>query len=164
MRTLLLTSALMAGLLGSLSAIPVPVPVPYHAFCGSLWLFGLPCAEIGSRLVEQIEAFSLQRGCAECQYTLVSATPLNIRANHTSAGGLQTENITLTLSPISMTSGCRVSGQSVSVSFTSCLDDGLNYCNLRNLLTGCGLNYVPGLMELTNEWTCLGYSLSTCKA
>lgn len=39
MRTLLLASALFAGLFGSLAAVPVrfPVPAPYHAFCRTLW-------------------------------------------------------------------------------------------------------------------------------
>lgn len=39
MKTLLLASALFAGLFGSLAAVPVPVPVPvpYHAFCRTLW-------------------------------------------------------------------------------------------------------------------------------
>ncbi|XP_076603916.1 uncharacterized protein LOC143330990 [Chaetodon auriga] len=158
MRTLLLASALMAGLFGSLSA----VAVPYHAFCHSLWLFATPCAEISTKLVQQIEAFSPLSGCDECQYTLVSATSVMIKANHSSPDGHQAENITFTLSPTVLSSGCRVSGQSVSLSFSSLFDGGLNYCNLYNLLTASGLTSAPGFMEMTNEWACMGYKLSTC--
>ncbi|KAK5607977.1 hypothetical protein CRENBAI_007265 [Crenichthys baileyi] len=156
MRTLLLVSALI----GSLTAIPIP----YHAFCSSLWLFEMPCAEISTTLVKQIEAFSPMIGCEKCQYQLVSATSVVIKANHTSPDGLQTENITFTLNPTIMASGCRVSAQSISLSFTSLLDDGLNYCNLYNLLSASGLTSAPGFIEMTNEWACLGYGLSTCKA
>lgn len=44
-----------------------------------------------------------------CHFQLVSATPMTIKANHTSPDGLQAENITFTLSPTIMASGCRVS-------------------------------------------------------
>ncbi|XP_077946981.1 uncharacterized protein LOC144388799 [Gasterosteus aculeatus] len=162
MRTLLMASALVVGLMGSLSA--VPVPVPYRGFCGSLWLFALPCAQISSRLVGTIESFSLPGSCAECGYMLVSASPLNIRANHSSPDGLQAENVTFTLSPTTVPSGCRVSSQSVSLGFSSRLDGGLNYCILYSLLTGSGLKFTPAFTELTNEWACLGYSLAPCRA
>lgn len=164
MRTLLLVSALFAGLFGSVAAVPVPVPVPYHAFCRSIWLFASPCAEIGTTLVQQIQAFSSLYRCDECQYMLVSATPLAIKANHTSVDGLQAENITMSLSTTVLTGGCRVTAQSTSLEFTSLLDNGLNYCNLYNLLSASKLTSAPGFMEMTNEWACLGYGLATCKA
>uniref|UniRef100_A0A3B3WCB9 Immunoglobulin V-set domain-containing protein n=1 Tax=Poecilia mexicana TaxID=48701 RepID=A0A3B3WCB9_9TELE len=159
MATLLLVSALLVGVFGSLAAIPIP----YHAFCSSLWLFQMPCTEISTALVKQIEAFSPMIGCDKCHYQLVSATPVTLKANHTSPDGLQAENITFTLNPTTMASGCRVSGQSISLSFTSLLDDGLNYCNLYNLLSSSGLTSAPGFIEMTNEWACLGYGLATCK-
>ncbi|KAM7380146.1 hypothetical protein PAMP_003459 [Pampus punctatissimus] len=158
MRTLLLASALIAGLFVSSSAIPKP----YNAYCSSLWLFSSPCAEISTKLVQQIEAFSPVNGCDECRYMLVSASPLTIKANHTSLDGLQAENISFTLHPTILASGCRVSGFSVSQSFTSLLDGSLNYCNLYNLLAGSGLTSDPGFKEMTSEWTCPGYGLSTC--
>lgn len=219
MRTLLLASALFAGLFGSLAAVPVPapVPIPYHAFCRTLWwvrisdlvlrssfyvsrvfecefrnvfflsgmfniiwfqmkvtellmlflvwsvnvskvcfysfsrLFATPCTEITTKVVQQIQAFSPLAGCEECQYMvrttsvhvdhvldeykwteinsniyikeiynvysvmfccllfqLVSATPLSVKANHTSLDGLQAESITFKMSPTVLTGGCRV--------------------------------------------------------
>uniref|UniRef100_A0A674NHC9 Uncharacterized protein n=1 Tax=Takifugu rubripes TaxID=31033 RepID=A0A674NHC9_TAKRU len=163
MRTLLLLAA-TSGLLASLAALPTPPAPAYHAFCKALWLFGTPCAEVAAKLVQQIKAFSPMSGCAQCGYTLVSATPLSIKANHTSAAAPQGENITFTLSPTILTGGCRVGAHSMSQGFTSLLDDGLNYCNLHNLLTASGLNLSPGFMELTNEWACLGVGLSTCSS
>uniref|UniRef100_A0A3B4YG28 Uncharacterized protein n=1 Tax=Seriola lalandi dorsalis TaxID=1841481 RepID=A0A3B4YG28_SERLL len=165
MRTLLLASALFAGLIGSLAAVPVPPgPAPYSAFCRTVWLFAKPCTEVSTTIVQQIQEFSPLIGCDECQYMLVSATPLSIKANHTTIEGLQAENITLSLSNTKTTGGCRVAAQSTSLGFTSLLDDGLNYCNLYNLLSVSGLNRSPGFMEMTNEWACLGYGLATCKA
>uniref|UniRef100_A0A3B4Y8D9 Uncharacterized protein n=1 Tax=Seriola lalandi dorsalis TaxID=1841481 RepID=A0A3B4Y8D9_SERLL len=164
MRTLLLASALFAGLFGSLAAAPFPVPVPYHAFCRTLWLFARPCTEISTTMLQQIQSLNPLLGCDECQYMLVSATPRAIKANHTSLDGLQAESITFTFSPTVLAGGCRVSAQSTSLGFTSLLDDGLNYCNLYNLLSVSGLNRSPGFMETINEWACLGYGLATCKA
>eukprot|EP00064_Thunnus_orientalis_P014313 superscaffoldBa00002466_g14355 len=164
MRTLLLACALIAGLFGSSASVPLPVPTPvhYHAFCRTLWLFATPCAEVTTTLLQQIQAYNPLIGCEECQYALVSTTPRSIKANHTSPDGLQAESITFTFTPTVQSSGCRVS--STSLGFTSLLDNGLNYCNLYNLLSASGLTSSPGFMEMTNEWACLGYGLRTCKA
>ncbi|KAG7229246.1 hypothetical protein INR49_012903 [Caranx melampygus] len=163
MKTLLLTSALFAVLFGSIAAVPFPVPVPYHAFCRTLWLFAKPCAEISTTMMQQIQALSPRLGCNECQYMLVSANPRAIRANHTSLDGVQAESLMFTFTPTIMTAGCRVSAQSTSLGFTSLLDDGLNYCNLYYLLSASGLTAAPGFLEMTNEWACLGYGLASCK-
>ncbi|KAK5860129.1 hypothetical protein PBY51_021627 [Eleginops maclovinus] len=157
MRTLLLASALFVGLFCSLAAVPIPVPVPYHAFCKTLWLFAVPCNEISTKVVTQIQAFSPQ-------YRLLSTNPLSIRANHTSLDSPKGENITFALNPTILTAGCCVFAQSTSIGFTSLLDGGLNYCNLYNLLSASGLISTPDFMEMTNEWACLGYGLASCKA
>uniref|UniRef100_A0A3Q3MPR9 Uncharacterized protein n=1 Tax=Labrus bergylta TaxID=56723 RepID=A0A3Q3MPR9_9LABR len=156
MRTLLLATALLSGLLGSLAA-HYSAPVPYHAFCRVMWLFAKPCDEIGTKIVQQIRAFYPQ-------YMLVSASALSVKANHTSLDGLQAENVTFTFSSAVETEGCRTGGQSISLGFTSLLDNGLNYCNLFNLLSASGLTSSPGFIEITNEWACLGFGLATCKA
>ncbi|KAG7501837.1 hypothetical protein JOB18_008037 [Solea senegalensis] len=158
MRTLLPLMTLMTLMLfGSSScAPPPPPPAPaYHSFCSSLWLFSAPCAEVSTKVAAQIQAFTPI-------YTLLSATPLKLTANHTSLDGVQGENITFTFTSTLLTVGCRVSGRSESQSFTTLLDGGLNYCNLHNLLSASGLTSDPGFMEMTNEWACLGYKLSTC--
>ncbi|CAJ1072513.1 unnamed protein product [Xyrichtys novacula] len=109
------------------------------------------------KVAQQIQAFYPG-------YKLVSASAMIIRANHTSLDGLQAENITFTFNPTVETGGCRAGGQSVSLGFTSLLDNGLNYCNLYNLLSVSGLTSSLGFMEITNEWACLGYGQNTCKA
>ncbi|XP_056912590.1 uncharacterized protein LOC130538739 isoform X3 [Takifugu flavidus] len=163
MRTLLLLAA-TSGLLASLAALPTPPAPAYHAFCKALWLFGTSCAVVSNKLVEQIHVFSPMSGCAECGYTLVVATSRFIKANHTSAAAPQGETILFSLSPEKLPGGCRVAAQSISVRIKSRLDDGLNYCNLHNLLTASGLNLSPGFMELTNKWACPGFRLSTCSS
>ncbi|KAK9538621.1 hypothetical protein VZT92_003784 [Zoarces viviparus] len=159
MRTLLLASALLAGLFVSLAAVPVPdtAPGPYRAFCKTMWLFATPCAEISTKLVQQIQAWSPQ-------YTLLLGLPTYIKANHTSLSSPEGENIILILNPTVLSAGCRVTAMSFSLAFTSLLDGGLNYCNLNNLVSASGLTSAPGFMEMTNEWACLSYGLATCKA
>ncbi|KAM4557323.1 uncharacterized protein V3H82_017078 [Fundulus diaphanus] len=161
MKTVLLASALILGLFGCLVAVPPPAPfpfpVPYHAFCRALWLFATPCAEISIKITQQIQAFSPE-------YTLAVATPLKIKANHTSPDGISAQNITFSFSPTVLTAGCRVSAQSISLGFSSLLDNGLNYCNLYKLLSASGLTSAPGFMEMTNEWACLGYGMAKCVA
>ncbi|KAI9544547.1 hypothetical protein NQZ68_001420 [Dissostichus eleginoides] len=144
MKTLLLASALFAGLFVSLTA--VPIPVPYHAFCKTLWLFAVPCNEINTKVVAQILAFSPQYR-SQSYFT-----------RHLDPEG---ENITFALNPTILTAGCRVFAQSTSIGFTSLLDGGLNYCNLYNLLSASGLISSPDFMEMTNEWACLGYGLAS---
>ncbi|RVE68556.1 hypothetical protein OJAV_G00092860 [Oryzias javanicus] len=160
MKTLLLTSAVLAGLFGCFTAFPPPAPfpfpVPYHAFCRALWLFATPCSQISTTIAQQIQA-------SAPEYKLVLATPLVIRANHTS-DGVQMQNITFSLTDTILTGGCRVSAESISLGFTSLLDDGLNYCNLYNVLAASGLISAPGFLEMTNEWACMGYGLAKCKA
>ncbi|KAM9790197.1 uncharacterized protein ACBT44_018854 [Syngnathus typhle] len=152
----------LAGLVVLGAAMPAPAPF-YHAFCRTLWFFSSPCATVSSKLVQQIQAYNPMFACDKCHYMLVAATPLGISANHSSADALAVENVTFTFSPTVITGGCRVSGRSTSLGFTSLLDNGLNYCNLYDLLSASGIASEAGFMEMTNEWACLGYSLATCR-
>uniref|UniRef100_A0A3Q2GQF5 Lipoprotein n=1 Tax=Cyprinodon variegatus TaxID=28743 RepID=A0A3Q2GQF5_CYPVA len=159
MKTVLLASALLLGLFGCSVALPLPVPFPYpdpyQAVCGTMWLFATPCAEISTTVAKQIQALSPE-------YMLISATPLAIKANHTSPDGISVQDITFSLSPTIVTGGCRVSAKSSSLGFTGLLDGGLNYCNLHKLVSASGLTLSPGYMEMTNEWACLGYGMAKC--
>ncbi|KAI4809231.1 hypothetical protein KUCAC02_018137, partial [Chaenocephalus aceratus] len=92
----------------SVSLTAVPIPVPYHAFCKTMWLFAVPCNEINTKVVAQIQAFSPQ-------YRLLSTNPLSIRANHTSLDSPEGKNITFALNPTILTAGCRVFAQSTSI-------------------------------------------------
>uniref|UniRef100_A0A3P8VTP1 Uncharacterized protein n=1 Tax=Cynoglossus semilaevis TaxID=244447 RepID=A0A3P8VTP1_CYNSE len=167
MNSLLLASVLLTGLFGSYSAVPVPpgpgpAPPAFHAFCRTMWLFPSTCVEISTTIVKQIQAFNPMNGCDQCQYRLVSVTPRSIKANHTSVDNLQAESLSFTFSPTVMTGSCRVAAQSTSLGFTNLIDNGLNYCNLYDLVSMSGLTSVPGFEELVNEWACLGYGLATC--
>ncbi|XP_077471599.1 uncharacterized protein LOC144085818 [Stigmatopora argus] len=159
MKTLIFLAVLIA--VGG--AVPVPGPYRYHAICKTLWVISSPCMEVSTRLVQQIQAFNPIFGCEKCHYTLVKGAPTDVTANHTSADGLAMENVTLVFTPTVVTGGCRVSAQSKSLGFTGLLDNGLNYCNLYDLLSASGLAGGPGFAEITNEWACLGYGLATCK-
>ncbi|KAF7660010.1 hypothetical protein LDENG_00289940 [Lucifuga dentata] len=161
MKRLLLASALVAGLFGSLAANPFPAPS--HPFCRTLWLFAMSCTDVSTKLMQQIQAFNPLNPCEECHYVLVSGTNVSVQAYHTSPEGFPAESLSFTLQTTILTGGCRVTAQSVSLSFTSPFDDGLNYCNLFNLLTASDLRNAPGFMEMTSEWACLGYGFATCE-
>ncbi|KAI4810112.1 hypothetical protein KUCAC02_018959, partial [Chaenocephalus aceratus] len=120
MKTLLLASALFAGLFVPLAAVPVPTPAPYHAFCRTMWLFAGPCTDIKTMLVTQILASSPE-------YTLVSVFPGFVKANHTSPKTPEGETIIISFYP--------TIALSKSNGFTSLLDGGQNYCNLYNLVS-----------------------------
>ncbi|KAJ4936505.1 hypothetical protein JOQ06_001097 [Pogonophryne albipinna] len=118
MKTLLLASAVFAGLFVSLAAVPVPVPTPapYHAFCKTMWLFAGSCTDIKTML-------------------LVSVFPGFVKANHTSPKTPEGETIIISFYPTILTGGYRMSALSTSNGFTSLFDGGQNYCNLYNLVS-----------------------------
>ncbi|KAJ0059870.1 hypothetical protein NL108_014566 [Boleophthalmus pectinirostris] len=153
---LLLPTALVAALLSSVGSMTIPGPVPYHAFCRSIWLFATPCAKISTVLEKQIVALSPEVGCADL-------IPLTILANHTSADGLTAEILCFKFMDTVLTGSCIVYAESQSLNFSKLLDTGINYCNLYNLVTASGLTSQPDFMEMTNEWACPGYGLAMCK-
>ncbi|KAK7945475.1 hypothetical protein WMY93_001203 [Mugilogobius chulae] len=121
------------------------------------------CSNVNIALIKQIQTFSPGIGCELCQYTLVSVTPQHIAASHMSPDGLHSEKISMSFLPTSMPNGCRVSAYSQSDQISSSiLDNGVNYCNLHNLVTASGLAAQPGFLEMTNEWACLSFGLATC--
>ncbi|MEQ2189188.1 hypothetical protein GOODEAATRI_022672 [Goodea atripinnis] len=75
MKTVMLASALILGLFGCFVAVsptyPFPLPVPYHAFCRSLWLFATPCAEISTTIAQQIQAFSPEYMVTEHKFLIL---------------------------------------------------------------------------------------------
>ncbi|XP_077374457.1 uncharacterized protein LOC144017075 [Festucalex cinctus] len=158
MRTTLL---LMAIILGPCVSDRPPVPLSYRAHCRTLWLFATPCVEVSAAILRQIQAFNPASGCSACHYTVVTVSPTDIRANHTSPDSLQMESIIFSFRP-TMTGGCRVSAQSKSLDFIAVIDDGVNYCNLYNVLSASGLTSTTGFLEMTNEWACLGYGEADC--
>uniref|UniRef100_A0AAY5KV49 Uncharacterized protein n=1 Tax=Esox lucius TaxID=8010 RepID=A0AAY5KV49_ESOLU len=93
---------------------------------------------------------------------LESVTPLVVKATKTSPSTMNMSNLTLTMSPIEDPSICRVTGDAISESWTSPLDNGINYCSLEDLIIGSGLNNTLGFKEFTSNWICLGYTLGSC--
>ncbi|KAM4557325.1 uncharacterized protein V3H82_017080 [Fundulus diaphanus] len=124
-----------------------------NAYCKIVWLLGMSCDQVNVAIVTQIKAMA--------SYKLVSVTPKVIQANHTSGFG-QLERVNFTMIPTSMILGCHVQGTSVSAIWFSLFDNGTNYCNLRNVIKGSGLDKAPGFLEFTNEWLCLGCGQSPC--
>ncbi|MEQ2298668.1 hypothetical protein AMECASPLE_007598 [Ameca splendens] len=124
-----------------------------NAYCKIVWLLGIPCEQVNVAIVTQIKDMA--------SYKLVSLAPKLIQANHTSGFG-QLERVNFTMIPTSMILGCHLQGTSVPAVWFSLFDNGANYCNLRNVIKGSGLDKAPGFLEFTNEWLCLGCGQSAC--
>ncbi|KAM7400432.1 hypothetical protein PAMA_004900 [Pampus argenteus] len=150
-KTLVVAFALFLGMCIVTNGKPTETT---HAYCKIVWLLGLPCDQVNIAIVTQIKAMG--------SYKLGPVTPDVIQANHTSAVG-QTESVNFTMISMAMGQGCHLDGLSVSAFWYSLLDNGTNYCNLRNVIQGSGLTKAPGFVEFTNEWLCLGIGLSSCK-
>ncbi|KAM8726881.1 uncharacterized protein AB9X84_000786 [Acanthopagrus schlegelii] len=150
-RTLVAACALFVGMCIVTSGKPTNTT---HAFCRVVWLVGVPCDQVKTAILTQIKAMG--------SYKLISAASGVIQANHTSAIG-QIEAVNFTVIDTAMSLGCHIEGSSMSAFWYSLFDNGTNYCNLRNVIQGSGLNSAPGFVEFTNEWLCLGYGLSACK-
>ncbi|KAK7881238.1 hypothetical protein WMY93_029647 [Mugilogobius chulae] len=156
----LFSAALVLALLCSVTAAPIPGPVPYHAFCRSIWLFSTPCAAIGSTLQQRYGPQSCSRLWKLSLQFGVSDSDDHPGEPHFSRR-TRGRNSQLQVHATVLSGGCRVVANSQSIAFTSLLDNGLNYCNLYTLVSESGLAAQPDFMEMTNEWACLGFGLAT---
>ncbi|KAM4689484.1 uncharacterized protein O3C94_007566 [Discoglossus pictus] len=149
-----------------LMSFPAPENAsPFHAQCRLEWTFGISCLEVCSTLVNQILLWTSVDNCRQggekCLYDLKSANEHYIVAKHTNLRYSYIDDLTFKLIPHEMIS-CRVSAFSVSEPWYIVHDNGINYCNLHNLIEGSGLNKVPGYTETTNDFKCTQYSSANC--
>ncbi|KAL3831473.1 hypothetical protein ACJMK2_023217 [Sinanodonta woodiana] len=158
-------SKLVAKLLLTVAVISSINAGPLHASCRIKWIFGIPCSDVKQKIVNQFEAWKGPENCKsggeKCLYTLTSQSDTEIKGIHETPVKHYKDDLTFTLK----SSGdiCNVDGYSTSEIWYAILDSSTNYCNLHNLITGSGLDKVPGYTETTSDSVCTQYSSADCE-
>ncbi|KAE8596105.1 hypothetical protein XENTR_v10015970 [Xenopus tropicalis] len=156
---------------GQLAALLLFLPCsivagPLHAQCKLEWRFGITCYDVYIALVTQIKQWTsidtCQQGGERCLYELQSADPHYIVAKHTSRAHNYVDDLSFKLQSYGRRLTCYVTAFSVSEPWYIVLDNGINYCNLHNLVDGSGLTQVPKYSESTNDFKCTQYSKANC--
>lgn len=151
----------VVGLIGGYAATN-----PLHASCKVDWKFpAMTCDNVKMKLTNQIKAWTSDENCKnggeKCLYSLVSDSGNTLKAKHQTPVKKYTDDLTFTFSNSS--SNCNVQGYSTSETWYAVLDQGTNYCNLHNLITGSGLSNVTGYAETTRNHRCTQYSSANCE-
>lgn len=151
----------IVGLIGGYAATN-----PLHASCTVDWKFpAMTCDNVKMKLINQIKTWTSDENCKnggeKCLYTLVSDSGNTLKAKHQTPVKKYTDDLTFTFN--NANPNCNVQGYSTSETWYAVLDQGTNYCNLRNLITGSGLNNVTGSTETTSNHRCTQYSSANCE-
>lgn len=91
-----------------------------------------------------------------CRYSETSASASEWKGKHQTRTGKYTDDLTFTLSTSG--SGCSAAAYSTSETWYAVHDNGVNYCNLHNLVDRSGLKYT----ETANDSSCTQYSSHNC--
>ncbi|XP_005101932.1 uncharacterized protein LOC101846747 [Aplysia californica] len=140
-----------------------PFEFPFHASCNIDWTFGATCQNVSQIIQAQIQKWSgTSCGSGEkCRYEFVSFDNNILKAKHTTPVKHYADDLTFVFKPNS--SLCLVNGKSSSETWYAVLDDGTNYCNLHNLITGSGLDKLKPYKESTSNSKCTQYSSANCE-
>lgn len=164
MKVSLITVALI--ILGSASLMGAfRLRFPLHASCKVKWTWpNTDCGVPLKALLAQIDAWKTDENCKnggeKCLYSLVSNTSDTINAKHATPVKKYIDDLTFKFSKNGTT--CNGDGFSTSETWYAVLDFGTNYCNLNNLITGAGLDKVPGYKETTDDSICTQFSTANC--
>eukprot|EP00118_Oscarella_pearsei_P024618 m.306438 g.306438 ORF g.306438 m.306438 type:complete len:162 (+) comp41237_c0_seq1:158-643(+) len=136
-----------------------------HASCHLTWSFpDTNCSTIQTALVNQIKLWGPSKSCGsteKCHYTLDSATGTEMKLKHKTPVHKYVDDVSFSLVG-SGNASCTVKGFSTSEIWYAVLDDGTNYCNMHNLLTGAGLDKLSGFTEEAEDSSCTEYSSANC--
>ncbi|XP_041752873.1 uncharacterized protein wu:fc46h12 [Coregonus clupeaformis] len=160
--TLLIASALLLGV----TVVAIWPADHLHMQCKVIWLIAAPCEDVYIAVVNQIKAWrgreSCEHGGKNCLYELVSVTPYEIKAKKMYPSTRNVNDLTFNLYRTEESSTCRMSGDAISESWISLMDNCANYCSLKDLLVGSGLSKIQGFQEYTNDWICHAYESANC--
>lgn len=92
-----------------------------------------------------------------CGYTETGETANSWKGTHTTANGKYKDDLTFSLSASG--SGCSAAAYSTSETWYAVLDNGVNYCNLHNLVAAAGVSFTE---TDVSDSTCTQYSSSNC--
>lgn len=137
--------------------------IPRHASCNLDWFVEEDCKLSGQRLVDQIKKWN-NTNCGEtekCRYALTSFDGKTLKAKHTTPVKHYVDDLSMMFKANG--TGCAIHGFSTSEIWYAVLDQSTNYCNLHNLIEGCGLSKTPNFKETTSDAICTQYSSANCE-
>ncbi|XP_060070712.1 uncharacterized protein LOC132550638 [Ylistrum balloti] len=138
---------------------------PLHASCKIKWSVNDSCVDIQTKINQQIHDWkgdSMCNGTQRCLYLMTgSKAGVQTTATHETPIKHYIDDLTLDFSA-STDGSCQIKGYSTSQLWYAILDYGTNYCNLHNLITGSGVDQLPGYSETTSDSVCTQYSQRNC--
>ncbi|KOX73373.1 hypothetical protein WN51_14419 [Melipona quadrifasciata] len=146
--------------------ISLVFPYPMHASCIIKWKFEDPCKYVMQKFRSQILNWSYMNcgpRSSKCLYTLKEPKPNEstiIKATHFALNMKTMETIKIDFEEINKT--CVATGESVSNEWFRIFDNGINYCNLHNLVTEIGFDKSSKFLELTTNVVCTQYNMAVC--
>jgi len=157
---------MVAAAIITVSAFSI-VGYPWHASCQADWTFGKPCPEVMGSIVSQMQAWEGPDGCASggerCLYQLERASGNTVMGTHATPVAHYVDELKMVFVNGTNNNTCRMQGYSRSKTWYAYLDSGTNYCNMRNLISGAGLDSNDtAFTEETNDGICTQYSSADC--
>ncbi|XP_062509352.1 uncharacterized protein LOC134185556 [Corticium candelabrum] len=160
-------SRLLVCFASLLSLVDWSLAYPIHAECKLTWTFPkTSCANVSTALIKQMKMWHTDKGCEnggeeKCLYTFKSFQGNVMKATHETPVHHYADDQTYTFTNES-SGGCDVQGFSTSEVWYAYLDYSTNYCNMHNLLTGSGLDKMPGFQEKSSTSVCTQYDKPNC--
>ncbi|XP_065835011.1 uncharacterized protein [Oscarella lobularis] len=137
---------------------------PLHASCKLTWSFpNTNCSTVNTALVNQIKKWGPNTACGsteKCLYTLKDSSSSALKLTHKTPVHKYVDDVSFAFDGSG--ASCTVHGYSTSETWYAVLDDGTNYCNMHNLLTGAGLDSNSGFAETTSNSDCTEYTSANC--
>ncbi|XP_074659646.1 uncharacterized protein LOC141912300 [Tubulanus polymorphus] len=141
--------------------------MPLHASCKIAWTFGENCGVIHGKILAQIDAWKTADNCAnggeKCLYILKIASDSEIKASHLTPVAKYSDSLSFKFQASEDGKSCSVEAYSSSDVWYAVLDKGTNYCNLRNLIDGAGLDKTNGFKEETSNSKCTQFTSANCE-
>lgn len=160
------TKAATAAFAQGVAAATPPVTVPevdpqpesLHAECRLWWTVSDSCSDASSQISGAVKKMSGLSNCVgeKCGYTLESVNATYLSAYHVTPVHHYRDDITMTFTQSG--SSCQVDAFSTSTIWYAVLDDGTNYCNLRNLIEATDLTFTQKI----DTSDCTQYSTANC--
>jgi len=161
----MLFAVIMAAAVASATASSMRIGGPLHASCKADWTFGMSCDDAMKAMVDQMNAWTGADGCADggekCWYEYKSTEGNVVKGIHITPVHNYVDEMILTFTD-GDSGSCMMNGLSVSTIVYAHLDMGTNFCNMKNLITGAGLDMTEGFSETASDDTCTQYSTADC--
>ena len=173
----LLTVGMLLLVFGILGVVVVSAfSYPWHASCEINWQIDLACSTVHEKLLRQIDAWSqnpcpgVSESCPKmpcgqkCKYAVAEqdVTEDSIKATHTTPKHGYIDYLHFEFQDAYSNDSCNIRGYSTSGVWYALLDMGTNYCNLRNLIDGAGLDKSQRFIEETNVNVCTQLDVIDC--